>query len=90
MADDGVKTKKNTTLLGIEPRISGFVDQRLIHWATESFCLMYDITSIETFTEYEKSVELSEYDYLDKVNYLLTNKMGNLKSSPSYLAITAL
>ena len=25
-----------TTLLGIEPRISGFVDQRLIHWAMES------------------------------------------------------
>lgn len=32
------------------------------------------IDAIETFTEYEKSVELSEYDYLDKVNYLLTNK----------------
>ena len=33
---DNSKTKKRTTLLGIEPRISGSVDQRLIHWATES------------------------------------------------------
>ena len=32
------KRKKETTPLGIEPRISGSVDQRLIHWATESFC----------------------------------------------------
>ena len=30
------KMKKGTTPLGIEPRISGSVDQRLIHWATES------------------------------------------------------
>jgi hypothetical protein len=28
---------KKTTPLGIEPRISGSVDQRLIDWATESF-----------------------------------------------------
>ena len=28
--------KEKTTPLGIEPRISGSVDQRLIHWATES------------------------------------------------------
>jgi hypothetical protein len=26
----------SSTPLGIEPRISGFVDQRLIHWAMES------------------------------------------------------
>jgi hypothetical protein len=30
------KQKERTTPLGIEPRISGSVDQRLIHWATES------------------------------------------------------
>ena len=30
------KRKKSATPLGIEPRISGSVDQRLIHWAMES------------------------------------------------------
>ena len=29
--------KKDATPLGIEPRISGSVDQRLIHWAMESW-----------------------------------------------------
>ena len=33
------KKRKYTTPLGIEPRISGSVDQRLIHWATESLML---------------------------------------------------
>ena len=28
---------EHTTLPGIEPGIFGFVDQRLIHWATESY-----------------------------------------------------
>ena len=32
--------KTHTTPLGIEPRISGSVDQRLIHWAMEPSCNM--------------------------------------------------
>ena len=38
--EESVALQKNyraSTPLGIEPRISGFVDQRLIHWAMESF-----------------------------------------------------
>ena len=31
-----IKNAEKTTPLGIEPRISGSVDQRLIHWAMES------------------------------------------------------
>jgi hypothetical protein len=38
-----LKIKKVPTPLGIEPRISGSVDQRLIHWATESFCFLYEL-----------------------------------------------
>ena len=33
----GKKKERDATSLGIEPRISGFVDQRLIHWAMKSF-----------------------------------------------------
>ena len=52
-----VKNDKNakTTLLGIEPRISGSVDQRLIHWATESSCWsVYIYIYIFFFSELEK------------------------------------
>ena len=31
-----INRRLKTTPLGIEPRISGSVDQRLIHWAMES------------------------------------------------------
>ena len=32
--------KQKSTPLGIEPRISGSVDQRLIHWAMESLVII--------------------------------------------------
>jgi hypothetical protein len=44
------KTKETTTPLGIEPRISGSVDQRLIHWATESFDGRFSIKDIKKVT----------------------------------------
>ena len=47
------KTQKSkaTTPLGIEPRISGSVDQRLIHWAMESLFTLGLFNFIE-MTEY--------------------------------------
>ena len=51
------------TLLGIGPRVSGFVDQRLIHWVTESsthvpiFCLVHFgcVRFLTSFMDHEQN-----------------------------------